>query len=108
MSNTNPTNLDFLIGMSYEMTEKRSSHNFRDKNQLLLLLTGSSEDEVKLEMDELCFRLFTSLTRALKITVTIGISFIETTISEELYKQARKALELRFIPVVSGWNSMMI
>lgn len=79
------------------VTDKRYGYNFRDKNQLLLLLAGGSEAEVKRDMDELSFRLYTSLTRALKITVTIGVSFIEAAVSEELYKQARRALELRFI-----------
>lgn len=70
-------------------------NNFRDNNQVFIMLR--LEPANVNTIDEFVFLLFTSITKVLKITVTIGVSLAMAEITEELYKQAKSALDLRFI-----------
>jgi len=70
-------------------------NNFRDNNQVFIMLRLDNDSFSTI--DEFVFLLFTSITKLLKITVTIGVSLAMPEISEELYKQAKSALDLRFI-----------
>ncbi len=72
-------------------------NNLKDQNQVHILLQFGQEAEHTTQIEQFIFRLFTTMTKLLKITVTIGISSTLPQVSEELYKQARAALDLRFI-----------
>jgi two-component system response regulator YesN len=72
-------------------------NNLQDLNQVNILLQAGPSDESGLNTDPFIFRLFTTVTKLLKITVTIGVSSPLDRVSEELYKQARAALDLRLI-----------
>lgn len=72
-------------------------NNLKDQNQVHILLQFAQKDGHTAQIEQFIFRLFTTVTKLLKITVTIGISSTLPQVSEELYKQARAALDLRFI-----------
>ena len=72
-------------------------NNYRDKNQVLVLLMNKDKTFLKACMDKYIAVAFSSLAKYLGISVTIGISTPEDNISSELYRQARTAFEQRII-----------
>lgn len=72
-------------------------NNYRDKNQVFVLLMNVDRTFLKACMDKYISVVFSSLAKFLGISVTIGISMPEDSISSELYRQARTAFEQRIV-----------
>ena len=71
--------------------------NYKDKNQLFIILKDTNMEKLKKNSDKLVFDIYNKATRFLKISITLAISSIQSKVNEKLYKDTKKAFDLRLI-----------
>lgn len=86
---------DYLV-TNIHLDNYYAFNNMDILNQILILIWGDKE-KLKLTGDSISKKLFYDCLSGEQISKTIGISTILTLIDNELYKSAKKALDLRLI-----------
>ncbi len=77
--------------------KKIAVNNYKDTNQIIIILTHSEPGTLKLESDKFFSKVINAIEKYLNFSVTAGISKLGDSLSNELYRQANEALQQRVI-----------
>jgi YesN/AraC family two-component response regulator len=71
--------------------------NHKDRNQMFILFMDFEKNDVKIESNRFIMETYNKINGYLDISITIGVSDIQTRISNELYRHAKEAFDERLI-----------
>jgi two-component system, response regulator YesN len=72
-------------------------NNYKDTNQIIIILMNGNTSILRHEADIFLPKALNSIMKVLMVSVTIGTSGIESSVSNELYRQAKEAFQQRLL-----------